>query len=92
MERSERAILLTVSAGDQPPFDADRANQENGLIYAANGADAPGALQSQRMDFRHADNADTKTLNLILWRDAMGDQPPPAMPSLRRTKTRDDDD
>ncbi len=78
--------------GDQPPFDADTSNRDNGLIYRANAADAPGARESQRMDFRHADRADTKALNLILWRDAMGDRPPPAMLSLPRRKMRDDDD
>jgi hypothetical protein len=30
------------------------------------------------MDFRHADMADTQKLNVILWRDAMGDRPVPA--------------
>ncbi len=31
------------------------------------------------MDFRHADRADAQKLNVILWKDAMGEQPVPAM-------------
>ena len=30
------------------------------------------------MDFRHADKADPRLLNVILWRDAMGNKPLPA--------------
>jgi DNA-binding beta-propeller fold protein YncE len=72
--------------GDQPAFDADRSNRDNGLIYAANGSSAPGAAQSQKMDFRHADRADPRELNLILWRDAMGTRPPPAMLSAKAAR------
>ena len=32
----------------------------------------PGAEESMKMDFRHADRADTQKLNVILWKDAMG--------------------
>ena len=70
---------LFAGPGDQPAFDADASNRENGLIYRANGATAPGADLSGKMDFRHADRADSTMLNLILWRDAMGSRPPPAM-------------
>jgi DNA-binding beta-propeller fold protein YncE len=70
---------LFAGPGDQPAFDADASNRENGLIYRANSATAPGASLSGKMDFRHADRADTNMLNLILWRDAMGSRPPPAM-------------
>jgi hypothetical protein len=31
------------------------------------------------MDFKHADRADPVKLNVILWKDAMGDKPVPAM-------------
>ena len=79
--------------GDQPPYNADTSNRENGLIYAANPPHAPGAAESMKMDFRHADRADAQKLNVILWKDAMGSKPVPAM-LLKRTKTmrRDDDD
>jgi hypothetical protein len=30
-----------------------------------------------KMDFRHADHADAQKLNVILWKDAMGDKPVP---------------
>ena len=44
------------------------------------------------MDFRHADRADTEKLNVILWKDAKGDAPVPAMLKERRKKTTKDDD
>jgi len=78
--------------GDQPAFAADVSNRDNGLIYAANTPSAPGAAQSEKMDFRHADRADPNQLNVILWRDAMGAEPPPAMLSAKRRKTKDVDD
>jgi DNA-binding beta-propeller fold protein YncE len=81
-------------AGDQPPFDADYRNRDNGMIYEVNPAGAPGARQSERMNFSHADQADTRILNAILWRDAMGNRPLPA--NLRhpsgKVSRRDDDD
>jgi hypothetical protein len=43
------------------------------------------------MDFRHADRADPNVLNLILWRDAMGSRPPPAMLYVRHAKPKDSD-
>jgi hypothetical protein len=64
--------------GDQRPFAADYANRENGLIYTANAKTAPGAKESAKMDFTHADRADASKLNVILWRDAMGDEAVPA--------------
>jgi len=44
------------------------------------------------MDFRHADHADPNKLNLILWKDAMGDTPPPAMLLVHHAWKKDDDD
>lgn len=63
--------------GDQPPYTADYRNRENGLIYQANPSRAPGANQSAKMDFSHADAADAAVLNAILWRDRQGDVPMP---------------
>jgi DNA-binding beta-propeller fold protein YncE len=77
---------LFAGPGDQPAFDADTSNRENGLIYRANSATAPGASLSGKMDFRQADRADTNMLNLILWRDAMGSRPPPAMLYIKHPK------
>ncbi len=68
---------LFAGAGDQPPFEADYRNRDNGLIYQANGAKAPGAQASSRMNFEHEDRADPRVLNVILWRDAMGNKPLP---------------
>jgi hypothetical protein len=70
-------------AGDQPGFDADYRNRDNGMIYEVNSAHAPGAKQSANMNFRREDQADARLLNVILWRDAMGDKPLPA--ALRRS-------
>ena len=87
------SLISTVfnGPGDQPAFVADLSNRDNGLIYAANTAKAPGAAQSEKMDFRHADRADPNKLNLILWQDAMGERPPPAMLAARRWKMKDED-
>jgi hypothetical protein len=68
--------------GNQNAFSADYRNLTNKLIYAMNQKDAPGAQESAKMDFLHADRANTKQLNRILWRDRMGNLP---MPPIRRT-------
>ncbi len=83
---------LFTGPGDQAAFDADFSNRDNRLIYTANARSAPGAKESSRMDFRHADRADARKLNVILWKDAMGSQPPPAMLLAPGSKTRKDDD
>jgi hypothetical protein len=49
------------------------------------------------MDFTHADRADASKLNVILWRDAMGDRPVPAqlagsrVGKQKKAKKNDDD-
>jgi DNA-binding beta-propeller fold protein YncE len=84
---------LFTGPGDQPAYDADFSNRDNNLIYTANAKTAPGAKESMKMDFRHEDRAPTQKLNVILWKDAMGDKPVPAMLTERRKKsTKDDDD
>ncbi len=70
---------LFTGAGDQPSYQADYRNRDNGLIYRANLPTAPGARESSRMDFKHEDRADPRILNVILWRDAMGSKPLPPM-------------
>jgi DNA-binding beta-propeller fold protein YncE len=85
---------LFTGVGDQPPFVADYRNRDNGLLYRANGPKAPGAQASSRMDFTHEDRANPRVLNVILWRDAMGNKPLPAMlahPQNRREQDDDDD-
>ena len=77
--------------GTQGVFTADVRNRENGLIYAANPKSAPGAKASAKMDFSRPDRVDERALNLILWRDAMGDVPVPPM-LTRRLKAKKDDD
>ena len=81
---------LFAGTGDQPAYEADYRNRENGLLYKANGPKAPGATASSRMDFNHEDRADPRVLNVILWRDAMGKKPVPAM--LAHPQADDDDD
>ena len=44
------------------------------------------------MDFRHADRADAQKLNVILWKDAKGEAPVPAMITAHHKKTAKDDD
>jgi hypothetical protein len=88
---SSMISTLFTGPGDQPAYSADYANRDNNLIYTANKKTAEGAEDSMKMDFRHADRADTRKLNIILWKDAKGNAPVPAM--LRHQKTvRDDDD
>ena len=85
-------------AGDQAAFEVDWRNRENGLIYQANPQKAATAVQaagqkaSARMDFTHADRADTQKLNVILWQDAMGEKAVPAMLTEKRKKAKKDDD
>ncbi len=79
-------------AGDRAAYSADYANRDNNLIYTANKKTAPGAEDSMKMDFRHADRADVQKLNVILWKDAMGDKPVPAMLKVRAKKTVRDGD
>jgi DNA-binding beta-propeller fold protein YncE len=76
-------------AGEQPAFSADYRNRDNGLIYTANSKHAEGAQASAKMDFRHEDRAPAQALNIILWKDAMGDKPIP--PQLLRPVSRDKD-
>jgi DNA-binding beta-propeller fold protein YncE len=83
---------LFTGAGDQPAFDADYSNRDNNLIYTANKKTAPGAQESMKMDFRHADHADTQKLNVILWKDTMGSKPVPAMLKARVKRTTKDED
>ena len=83
---------ILAGSGDQPAYTADTSNRDNGLIYMANEKAAPGAKESAKMDFRHADHADAMKLNVILWKDAMGGKPVPAMLKEKRKKTKDGDD
>jgi DNA-binding beta-propeller fold protein YncE len=79
-------------AGDQPAFSADYRNRDNGLIYTANAAKAEGAKESAKMDFTHEDRADPVKLNVILWKDAMGNKPVPWMLTHPHGVRKDDDD
>jgi YVTN family beta-propeller protein len=83
---------LFTGAGDQPAYAADYVNGDNNLIYTANTKNAVGAKESMKMDFRHADHAPVEKLNVILWKDAMGDKPVPAMLKAKHRKTGKDDD
>ena len=79
-------------SGDQPAYTADYSNRDNGLIYTANTQKAEGARESMKMDFSHADRADARKLNVILWKDAMGGKPVPAMLKRKTPKAQKDDD
>ncbi len=84
---------LFTGPGDQPSYSADYSNRDNGLIYTANPKNAVGAQASMKMDFSHADRAPTEKLNVILWKDAMGNVPVPAMLKAHNKKpVKDDDD
>jgi DNA-binding beta-propeller fold protein YncE len=83
---------LFTGPGDQAPFAADYSNRDNGLIFTANAKTAVGARESAKMDFSHADRADPRKLNVILWRDAMGDAAVPAQLTVKQKRKKDDDD
>ncbi len=83
---------LFTGPGDQPPFTADFSNRDNGLIYTANAKTAAGAKESMKMDFSHEDRALTEKLKVILWKDAMGNKPAPAMLKIHARKFDKDDD
>ncbi len=84
---------LFSGAGDQAAYTADASNRENGLIFQANTPRSPGAKESSRMDFEHADQAPTAVLNAILWKDSMGDKPLPAqLKHPAHTAHKEDDD
>ncbi len=89
---SSMISTLFTGPGDQPAYSADYTNRDNGLIFAANPKKGQGAEESMKMDFRHADHADTQKLNVILWKDAMGSAPVPAMLTQKRKLKKDDDD
>jgi DNA-binding beta-propeller fold protein YncE len=83
---------LFTGDGDQPAFNADYRNRDNGLIYTANAPKAEGAKESSKMDFRHEDRADPVKLNVILWKDAMGNKPVPWMLTHPHGLKKDDDE
>jgi DNA-binding beta-propeller fold protein YncE len=83
---------LFTGPGDQQAFDADYSNRDNSLIYTANAKNAVGARESSKMDFSHEDRAPTEKLNVILWKDAMGSTPVPAMLKAHVKKNDQDDD
>ena len=63
--------------GTQPPFTADRRNLDNGLLYTMNPPKNKGAETSMKLDFSHADAADSTILNQVLWQDRKGPEPMP---------------
>jgi YVTN family beta-propeller protein len=82
---------LFTGPGDQPAYSADYANRDNGLIYTANPKNAAGGRESMKMDFSHEDRAPVEKLNVILWKNAMGNAPVPPMLKAEPKKTRDND-
>jgi hypothetical protein len=83
---------LFTGPGDQQPFAADWTNRDNNLIYTPNAKTAVGARESAKMDFTHEDHADPRKLNIILWRDAMGNKPIPEQLLQKQKRTKKDDD
>ena len=74
---SRAAVMapLFSGAGNQPPFNADYRNRDNGLLYQANTKEWK---EGNSLDFSHADAVDTAVLNKYLWEDRMGSAPMPA--------------
>jgi DNA-binding beta-propeller fold protein YncE len=69
---------MFTGVGNQPAFQADYRNRNNGLIYETNQRDARGATESAKMDFTRPDAAGAARLNKVLWHDQKGQAPVPA--------------
>jgi hypothetical protein len=96
---AQAAIMAPLFSGDgtQPAYKADYRNRDNKLIFTANKADAVGATESSKMNFRHADQIDTALLNAIIWRERKGSEPVPmpkhaVIPERPGKQVADDDD
>jgi hypothetical protein len=91
---AEAPVIASLFSGDgrHAPFRANYRNRDNGLIYQMNSPNAPGAKESEMMDFSHADQADAAKLNEILWRDRMGERPMPQPQHNVFPADADDDD
>ncbi|MGH9451441.1 MAG: beta-propeller fold lactonase family protein [Terriglobia bacterium] len=76
--RAQVMAPLFSGPGSQLPFTADYRNKKNGLMYEMNTPKEPGVKESAKMDFTHADAANSAVLNRILWREAKGNAPMPA--------------
>jgi hypothetical protein len=87
-ENSAAPVMGTLlsDSSDQGAFTADYRNLRNKLIYQMNSLRSPGAKESSKMDFSHADAADARKLNRILWRDRKGSIP---VPPIRHTAFQD---
>jgi DNA-binding beta-propeller fold protein YncE len=86
-------IQLFSGDGSAPAYAADYSNRDNKLIYQANTQQSFGAKASAKMDFAHEDRADPRKLNVILWRDAMGESAAvPGMILHPKDAHKDDDD
>ncbi len=74
---SRAAVMapLFIGAEPQPPYTADYRNRDNGMLYQMNTKEWK---EGAKLDFSHADAADTATLNKFLWEDRMGSKPMPA--------------
>jgi len=70
---------LFAGPGTQPPYQADDKNLRTGLLFEMNNQKAPGAEQSAKMDFSRPDAVNAQELNAILWEDAKGTEPMPAV-------------
>jgi DNA-binding beta-propeller fold protein YncE len=78
--------------GDQPAFEADKRNLDNGLLYKTNPKTAPGAKESSKMDFSRPDAVNSQLLNAILWRDAKGKERLPAALHEDHARSKDSDE
>jgi len=77
--------------GDQPAFQVDRRNKENGLIYQVNPGRGPGAEESKKFDLSRPDAVKASALNAILWRDRKGNVPMPPPVHAVWTRVKGDD-
>ncbi|HZQ23731.1 MAG TPA: phosphoesterase [Terriglobales bacterium] len=64
-------------SGNQPAFNANFRNRDNGMIYRVNPERGEGARESTKMNFSRPDRVNASLLNAVLWRERMGNAPVP---------------
>ena len=83
---------LFTGPGDQPAFDGRLLEPRQRPDLHREQEERRRARESSKMDFSHEDRAPTEKLNVILWKDAMGSTPVPAMLKAHPKKNDKDDD
>jgi YVTN family beta-propeller protein len=71
------AVPMINSFTHKPEFEPFEAEKPTYPLDQKNGANAPMAQESEKLDFSGVDHADPEKLNKILWKAVKGDKPYP---------------